>query len=150
MMKVEIRVGQIWKDNDTRMRGRQGTVVEIDEVKEKALINWGRKTWVSFKRLRRISQYRMVSDPMTPASLKPFRIDVELDGLVGEQRSFEGSFTLLIWAVDVDDAEKLMHKFAKDNGKLLSDPEDCSYQIHDVKIERGVDIWSGIMTSNCK
>jgi hypothetical protein len=146
--KQEIRVGQIWEDNDSRMRGRQGTVVDIDEEREKALINWGRKTWVSFKRLRRASQYRLVHDPKAVESLKPFQIDCEIDGFVGTHRNYEGPFTLLVWAADHEDAKSLLFEFLEENGKVLSDPEDCSYQIHTVKIARGVTVWSGMMVAN--
>lgn len=146
---VAIRVGQIWKDNDSRMHGRQGVVVEVDDSRNKALINWGRKTWVSYKRLRQPSQYLLIFDPEAPENLKPFQIDCEIDGFVGKQRSYDGPFTLLVWAHDHEDASKLLFEFLKKNGKVLTDPDEESYQIHTVRPERGVSVWSGIMTNNC-
>jgi len=148
--KIEIRIGQIWQDNDSRMHGRQGTVVEISDSKQKALINWGRKTWVSYKRLRQPSQYRLVHDPKSPENLKAFEIECELGETVCGQEAYAGAFTLFVWAHSYEDAEKLFLEFAAEQKKSLVDEngEDYGYQVCAIEKKRGVRIVSGIMRNS--
>lgn len=54
---IEVQVGQVWRDLDSRMTGRKVRVLAITETKARvqSISMHGGKTWISIRRMHRHS-----------------------------------------------------------------------------------------------
>jgi hypothetical protein len=65
---IEVRLGQVWRDNDRRYDIGDMTVVELDLDKQRVRVRRPtNKTWIALKRLRNNSTgYQLIKDVGTP------------------------------------------------------------------------------------